>query len=85
MQDKKLGTPVHATRPADELGTHSVPVVTADDEARWLALADTALRHAPTEEDVADMEALARKEQAAIKKRIRHTAEQVNRQSKSKQ
>src|SRR5882724_4750180 len=51
---------------------------------RWLALADSALRHVPTEQDVAEMEALARKEQAVIKRRIRRTAEKVKRQSKSK-
>jgi len=50
-----------------------------------LQLADIALRHAPTQEDVAEMEALARKEQAAIKKRIRRTVQQVRGQSKVKQ
>jgi len=74
----------HATQPADER-PRGVSVINPNDQARWLALADTALRHAPTEQDVAEVEALARKEQAAIKRRIRRTAEQVKRQSKSKQ
>jgi len=74
----------HATQPADER-PRGVSVIDPNDQARWLALADTALRHAPTEEDVAEMEALARKEQAFIKRRIRRTAEKVKRQSKSKQ
>jgi hypothetical protein len=38
-----------------------------------------------TEVVVVESEILARKEQAAIQKRIRRTAEQVKRQSKSKQ
>ena len=71
----------HATHPSDERGTHGVPLVNPNDAARWLALADTALRMAT----VVESEILARKEQAAIKKRIRRTAEQVKRQSKSKQ
>ena len=74
----------HATQPSDER-PHSVPLINPNDAARWLALADTALRHAPTDEDIADMEALARKEQTAIKRRIRRTTEQVKRHSKSKQ
>jgi len=73
----------NATQPPDER-PHGVSVINPNDQARWLALADTALRHAPTEQDVAEIEALARKEQAAIKKRIRRAAEQVKRQSKSK-
>ena len=75
---------VHATHPPDER-PHSVSRHNPDDTARWLALADIALRHGPTEQDVADMEALAREEQAAIKKRIRRTVQQVRGQSKSKQ
>ena len=74
----------HATHPSDERGTHGVPVVNPNDAARWLVLADTALRMGATEV-VGKSEILARKEQAAIKKRIRRTAEQVNRHSKSKQ
>ena len=53
--------------------------------ARWLALADTALRMGATEVVVGETESLARKEQADIKNRIRRTAEKVKRQSKSKQ
>ena len=75
---------VHATHPPDER-PHSVSRHNPDDTARWLALADIALRHAPTEEEITEMEALARKEQAAIKKRIRRTIQQVRGQSKSKQ
>ena len=75
----------HATQPPDEQGTHSVPAVHPSDAARWLALADTALRMGATEVVVVESEILARKEQTAIKKRIRRTAEQVKRQSKSKQ
>ena len=73
---------MHATHPADER-PHGVATLNPDDTARWLALADTALRDAPTDQEVAEIEALARKEQGAIKKRIRSTAEKVKRQSKS--
>ena len=76
--------PIHATQPPDER-PHGVARPNPDDAARWLALADTALRQASTEKDVAEMEALARKEQAAIKKRIWRTVQQVRGQSKSKQ
>jgi len=76
--------PPRATHPPDER-PHGVARHNPDDTARWLALADIALRHAPSHEDVAEMEALARKEQADIKKRIRRTAEKVKRHSKSKQ
>ena len=69
--------------PASERGTHSQP--SNDDKARWLELADTALRLAATEEQVTATEALARKEQAAIKRCIQRRAEQVYRHSKSKQ
>jgi hypothetical protein len=51
----------------------------------WLRLADFLLSPTPTANDIAVIEALARKEQDAIKRRIRRTAEQVKRQSKSKQ
>ena len=54
----------HATQPADER-PRGASVINPNDQARWLALADTALRHAPTEQEVAEMEALARKEQAS--------------------
>jgi len=73
----------HLTMRAQERGTRSRP--SDDDRVRWMWLANFALRHAPTEQVVAETEALARKEQAAIKRRIRRTAEQVKRQSKSKQ
>src|SRR2546430_17034473 len=79
--DERPPRPPH---PADER-PHGVSVINPNDQVRWLALADTALRHAPTEQEVAEMEALARKEQAFIKRRIRRTAEKVKRQSKSKQ
>jgi hypothetical protein len=74
---------VHATTPAEERGTRSLD--NPDDSARWLALADTALRRGASDEDVTETEALARKEQSVIKRRIRRTAEKVRRQSKSKQ
>ena len=73
----------HPTMPADERGRRSQP--DDDDRARWLELADTALRHAPSEEVLAETEALARKEQDRIKRRIRPTSEKVKRHSKSKQ
>ena len=74
---------LHATTPAEERGTRSLD--NPDDSARWLASADTALRQGARDEDVSETEALARKEQAAIKRRIRRTSEKVKRQSKSKQ
>ena len=74
---------LHATTPAEERGTRSLE--NPDDSARWLALADTALRRGASDEDVTETEALARKEQIVIKRRIRRTAEKVRRQSKSKQ
>jgi len=74
---------VHATTPAEERGTRSLD--NPNDSARWLALADTALRQGARDEDVAETEALARKEQEAIKRRIRRTAERVKGQSKSTQ
>ena len=74
---------VHATIPAEERGTRSLD--NPDDSARWLALADTALRRGASDEDVTETETLARKEQSVIKRRIRRTVEKVRRQSKSKQ
>jgi len=74
---------VHATTPAEERGTRSLD--NPDDSARWLALADTALRRGASDEDVTETETLARKEQSVIKRRIRRTVEKVRRQSKSKQ
>ena len=73
-----------ATQPADER-PRGVPVVSPNDAARWLALADTALRMGATEVVVVEAEALARQEQNAIKRCIRRTTERVKRQSKSKQ
>jgi hypothetical protein len=73
----------HPTMRAQERASRSRPG--DDDQVRWMWLADLALRHAPTEQVVAETEAFARKEQAAINRRIRRTAEQVKRQSKSKQ
>ena len=58
-----------ATNPSDEQGTHSVPLVNPNDSARWLALANVALRTGATEVVVVEGEALARKEQNAIKRR----------------
>ena len=74
-----------ATNLSDEQGTHSVPLVNPNDSARWLALANVALRMGATEVVVVEAEALARKEQNAIKRRIPRTTERVKRQSKSKQ
>ena len=54
-------------------------------DADLKTLADSALRHPPKEAVVAETEALARKEQAAIKRRIRRTVQQVRGQSKLKQ
>ena len=73
------------THPPAERGTRSVIPINSNDGARWLALADTALRMGATEVVVGETENLARKEQADIKNRIRRTTEKVNRQSKSKQ
>jgi len=49
---------VHATIPAEERGTRSLD--NPDDSARWLALADAALRRGASDEDVTETEALAR-------------------------
>ena len=73
----------HSTMPAWERGRRSQP--SDEDQARWLELADTALRMGATENVVAETERLARKEQATIKRRIRRTVQQVRGQSKSKQ
>jgi len=72
-----------ATLPAEERGTGSLD--NPNDTARWLALADTALSRGASDDAVAETERLARKEQAAIKRRIRRTAEKVKSHSKSKQ
>ena len=82
------GADNHATMPADERGTRSQPSdneSSDSDKVRWMWLADFALSRAPTEQTVAETEALARKEQEAIKRRIRRTAERVKGQSKSTQ
>jgi len=74
-----------ATRPPEERGTHSIDLINPNDAARWLTLADSALRRGASAVEVAETEVLARKEQDAIKRRIRRRSEQVNRQSKSEQ
>jgi hypothetical protein len=76
-------TDQHSTMPAWERGRRSQP--SDEDRAHWLELADTALRIGATEKVVAETERLARKEQAAIKRRIRRTTEQAKRQSQAKQ
>ena len=73
----------HPTMPASERGRRSQP--SDEDRARWLELADTALRMGATENVIAETERLARKEQAAIKRRIHRTVQQVRGQSRSKQ
>ena len=55
----------HASMSAQDRGRRSLP--TDHDRARWLDLADAALRRGPSEKDIAKTEALARKEQEAIK------------------
>ena len=74
-----------ATHPPAERGTRGVSPVNPDDAPRWLALADLALSRGASEVEVAEIEALARKEQTAIKRRIQRRSQQVKRQSKSKQ
>ena len=81
--ENPANAPEHATTPGEERGTRSLD--NPDDSARWLALADAALRIGASEETIAETETLARKEQLAIKRRIRRTAEKVKRQSKTKQ
>ena len=61
------------------------PTESDDFRVPWLRLADFLLSPTPTANDIAVIEALARKEQDAIKRRIRRTAEQVKQQSKTKQ
>ena len=63
----------------------ATPNESDDFHVPWLRLADFFLSPTPTANDIAVIEALARKEQEAIKRRIRRTAEQVKRQSKTKQ
>ena len=81
--ENPIDAPEHATIPGEEHGTRSLD--NPDDTARWLALADAALRKGASEEIIAETESLARKEQFAIKRRIRPTAERVKRQSKTNQ
>jgi hypothetical protein len=77
--------PPHATHPPEERGTHIIDLINPNDAARWLTLADAALGRGASAVEVAETEVLARKEQDAIKRRIRRRSEQVNRQSKSEQ
>jgi hypothetical protein len=72
----------HAILPEAERGTRGQP--SDADRMRWMWLADLALRSTPAGMVVAETEALFRKEQAAIKRRIRRTVHQVKRQSTSK-
>jgi len=58
----------HASMSAQDRGRRSLP--TDHDRARWLELADAALRWAPSEKDIAKTEALARKEQEAIQRDV---------------
>ena len=76
--------------PVAPIDTVTAPDASTHDESDdfrvpWLRLADFFLSPTPTANDIAVIEALARKEQEAIKRRIRRTAEQVKRHSKSKQ
>ena len=73
----------HATHPPKERGTRSIDLINPNDAARWLTLADAALSRGASEQAVSETEALARKEQTAIKRLIRLTAEKVKKQSKS--
>ena len=73
------------TLPPDERGTRGVTPINSNDGARWLALADVALRMGATEVVVGETESLARKEQADIKNRIRRTVQRVTGHSRSKQ
>ena len=75
----------HAPHPPKERGTHAIDLINPNHEARWLTLADAALSRGASAVEVAQTEVLARKEQDAIKRRIRRRSEQVNRQSKSEQ
>jgi len=78
--------PLKKSDPLPTIDEATVPDASSDDfHVPWLRLADFLLSPTPTANDIAVIEALARKEQEAIKRRIRRTAEQVKRQSKSKQ
>ena len=73
--------------PIDAVTTPDASTQNESDDFRvpWLRLADFFLSPTPTANDIAVIEALARKEQEAIKRRIRRTVQQVREQSKSKQ
>jgi hypothetical protein len=75
----------HPILPANERGTRMDRLFNPGDAARWLALADVALSRGASAEEVAETEALARKEQTAIKRNIQRRSQLVYRQSKSKQ
>jgi hypothetical protein len=88
MTPKKPADPgavPRATHPPAERGTHGIDLINPNEEARWLTLADAALSRGASAAEVAETEVLARKEQDAVKRRIRRRSEQVNRQSKSEQ
>ena len=83
---RTVDMPLKQTDPLPTTDAATVPDDSSDDfHVPWLRLADFLLSPTPTANDIAVIEALARKEQEAIKRRIRRTAEQVKRQSKSKQ
>src|SRR5205823_15105365 len=75
----------NATHPPMERSTHSIDLINPNHAARWLTLADAALSRGASEQAVSETEALARKEQTAIKRLKRLTAEKVKKHSKSKQ
>jgi hypothetical protein len=82
--------PLKNSNPLPPIEAVTVPDASTQNESDdfhvpWLRLADFLLSPTPTANDIAIIEALARKEQDAIKRRIRRTAEQVKRQSKSEQ
>lgn len=82
--------PLKNSDPVPVSGAPATPAGSTQDESDdfrvpWLRLADFLLSPTPTANDIAVIEALARKEQEAIKRRIRHTVEQVKRHSKSQQ
>ena len=77
--------PPRATRPPEERGTRGIDLINPNEAARWLTLADAALGRGASAVEVAETEVLARREQDAIKRRIRRRSEQLNRQSKSEQ
>jgi hypothetical protein len=79
------------SRPSPIIDTLTLPPdqraeypVRNDEQARWLSLADLFLCRVPTEEDITEVETLARAEQERIKRHVRPAAEKFKRQSKSK-